>query len=55
MTVQQQAAKESLIEWLSHEQELGHKPRKLSQRESSNCTACATTYLSTRRIYWVVG
>ena len=28
MTVQQQAAMESLIEWLSHEQELGHKPRK---------------------------
>lgn len=29
MTVQQQAAKESLIEWLSHEQELGHKPRRI--------------------------
>ncbi|MGO4791166.1 DUF4261 domain-containing protein [Paenibacillus sp. 2KB_20] len=29
MTVQQQAAKDSMIEWLANEQELGHKPSKI--------------------------
>lgn len=29
MTAQQQAATESMIEWLAHEQELGHKPSRI--------------------------
>ncbi|MGG3283847.1 DUF4261 domain-containing protein [Paenibacillus solani] len=29
MTAQQQAAKDSMIEWLMHEQELGHQPSKI--------------------------
>lgn len=29
MTVQQQAAIQSMVEWLSHENELGHKPHKI--------------------------